>query len=247
MLHRFLQPNAVGHPERHSGTCAQLALDTFEAEWGELVGMKSSASVAQDDETMQQGREAALNGTAESEVLVEVSEAKAKRVSLKGTEFTLKGAKLWNIMNPTGASYALPLCFQRRLCDSDITQAAQWTAVRSACHQSSDSSAAAACAGAMLPDVSHPQAAFAGKCVGQAVRVDQIVRADGSVYTFASSEAGGSPEEVEAQEKVVAERGAAVRALKEGEGLTNENENVKAAVQELLDEKDKLAHMKGEA
>jgi hypothetical protein len=85
------------------------------------------------------------------------------------------------------------------------------------------------------------------KCVGQAVRIDQIVRADGSVYTFASGKAGGSPEEVEAQEKVVAEHGAAVRALKEGEGVTNEDERVKAAVQELLDEKDKLMHMKGEA
>jgi hypothetical protein len=79
------------------------------------------------------------------------------------------------------------------------------------------------------------------------VRVDQIVRADGIVYTFASGEAGGSPEEVEAQEAVVAERGDAVRALKEGEGLTNEDERVKEAVQELLEEKEKLAHMKGEA
>jgi hypothetical protein len=90
MPHRSLQPSAVGHFERHSGTCAQLALDTFEAEWGELVGMNSSASVAQGDETMQQGRKGGLQQTAESEVLVEVPEAQAKRVSLRGTEFMLK-------------------------------------------------------------------------------------------------------------------------------------------------------------
>jgi MEKHLA domain len=95
---------------RRSGICLQLALDTFEAEWDELVGLKSSASVVQGDETMQQGREAALNETAESEMLVEVPEARARRVSLKGTEFTLKGAKLWNIMNPIGAQRAGQPC-----------------------------------------------------------------------------------------------------------------------------------------
>ncbi|GAB4816513.1 hypothetical protein N2152v2_003559 [Parachlorella kessleri] len=88
-----------------------------------------------------------------------------------------------------------------------------------------------------------------GDLKGQAVVIPEWEYEDGTRGGVGgpAGSAPPTPEDIQAAEAAVQEQAAAVRQLKEDQGLTNADDAVKAAVAELLARKEKLEHLKQRA
>lgn len=179
------------------------------------------------------------------------------RVSLKGKRFRIKDVRLFNVTELDGksahttAASAVALlhsiCFhsQQLTTHSSCVCVGQLAISNSHCQHLTSQivGGCSRCSGTLLPDPT-------GTPWGQSAVFSQYELEDGSIVTVQGEEVGPSiievppsQEDVAAAEAAVQEQAAAVRALKEGQGLTNADPQVQNAVAELQQRKDTLAKL----